>query len=148
MMHFITSPLGGVQNIAVSMSAYLSAHLARKPYSRTSPNFWCMLPMAMALLMALYSRFCGWSRVFIPLGQWARIKHITYRRHSLEGCTSWTSDNYSVWSSLLECGSRGEVCYLWLIVSQALEIDVDSGPTLYHRTYSMSYLQRINWSPL
>ena len=50
---------------------------------------------------------------FIPLGQRARIKHdVTFRRNSPGGGTSWSSESYSVWWSLLECGTGGKVCYL------------------------------------
>ena len=54
----------------------------------------------------MYFQFCGWRHIFIdlPWANWARIKHdVIFRRSSLGGVTSWTSDNYSVWSSWWEC---------------------------------------------
>ena len=61
----------------------------------------------------MYFRFCGWRHIFIPWGQWARIKHnVIFRKSSPGGGTSWTSNNNSVWSSSSECGNGDKVCYL------------------------------------
>ena len=59
----------------ICLSVCLSAHITRKPRSRTSPNFYaCCLwpwlgPPLMALRYVMYFRFYGWRHVFIPWDQ-------------------------------------------------------------------------------
>jgi len=61
----------------------------------------------------MYFPFCILH--FHIMGSTVRIKHdVMFRRSSSSGSTSWTSVNYSIWSSSSECGTGGEVCYLWL----------------------------------
>jgi len=86
-------------------------------------KFLCMLLVAMAHcnlhlpLTALWYTSCtsGFTDdvMFYTVGQWARINERTTSCLEELG-TSWTSDNYSVWSSLLECSTRGKVCCLRL----------------------------------
>jgi len=42
----VSSPLGGVPCVAMSMSVCLSAHITRKPHDQASPNFVSALPVA------------------------------------------------------------------------------------------------------
>jgi len=88
----------------------------------SSSNFLCMLPVAMALssfdsfVMHHVLPVSWWRHIFI-LGlwdQWARIKHDIIFLSSPGGGTSWTSDSYKCLVKLSECGTGGEVLYLWL----------------------------------
>ena len=89
-----------VPSIVMSMSVSLSVHLHNsKTAWLTSPNFLCVLPMAVAqsalmvLWYIMYFWFYGWCHVFILWHQWSRIKHDVIQKSSPGGSTSWTSDN-------------------------------------------------------
>jgi len=117
MENLITLPPRGVRNIAMSVSVCLSVCRTRKSHElhHVACGHGSVSPPLTALRYVKYFWFCGWRHVFIPWGQWTRIKHaVMCKRSSPGGGTSWTSNNYSVWSSSSECGTGGKVCYnLW-----------------------------------
>ena len=84
-----------------------------KLHRKSSPNFLCMLLVPVAQFSdgdaICYALPVSWmTSCFQTIGQWARIKHgVMFRRSSPGGSSSWTLDNYSVWLSLSECGTRG-----------------------------------------
>jgi len=107
----------------VSLSVCLAVCPLAKLENHTTERhqiFLCVLPMALAGSVVFLQRsntlLCTSGFVddimfsihtMGPMGQ-PRIKHdVMFRRSSPGGGTTWTSDNYSVWSSLSECGCGG-----------------------------------------
>jgi len=127
------SRLKGCESITMSMSVFLFVRSRNSKAARSNfVKFLCNLSVAMARSLVMYFRFCGWRHVFIPWGQWARIKHdVTFRTISTGGATSWTSDSYSVWSCSSDCGTGAKsAIHNWLVSVSYLEYEEATYPSL------------------
>jgi len=107
------SVLSFVGRSILSLSVYPSARITRKPRGRTSPNFLCMLPVAVSRTSS-----DGRRTVFIPWDQWAEIRYFGTDDRL---CHHWPllvyllqCNYFSVWLSYSEGGAGVDVCYLRL----------------------------------
>jgi len=102
--------------IVMGTSVCLSTHITRKPRGRTSPNFLCMLPVAVAQLFS----DCVAIRYVFPvlrMTSWARIKHDVMFWSLPGGGTGWTSRQLQCLVEFIWMRHRDEICYLWLTCS-------------------------------
>jgi len=95
----------------------VSLHNSKTDGQTINNNLLCMLPVAVAWSFSDSVAICYvlpvlWMTVFILWGQWARIKHVVYKKFAMWRYHSLMSD--IVWLNSSECGTGGEVCYLRL----------------------------------
>jgi len=100
------------------MTVCMCSRITAKLQGRSSPNFLCMIPLAMArscnLQCVKYFRL-WWHNVFVAQDQSASVEHhIAFRWSSPGGSTRWMSETTSVWVSSSEGSTGGKVCYLRL----------------------------------
>ena len=126
--YIITLPQGGCKVLWwLCLSVCLTECITQKPHGRTSPNFSCMLPVAVAwsssdgIVIFLYLQFYGWRHVLIPREEWLdghrqnKVAGQTYKFDSVE--TANTECNVRQLQCLVEfitMRHRGEVFYLRL----------------------------------
>jgi len=101
----------------------LSAHITQKLHNRTSPNFLCMLPVAVAwpssdgIVICYVLPVLRMMSCFHTMTTMGRIKHeIKFRRvcQVVVPVGRQTTTVYSVWLSSSQCGTSSKVCYLQL----------------------------------
>jgi len=127
MLIFAPSPVG---EQCIVMSVCLSI---RDPHIQTSPNFPCMLPVAL-LWYVMFFRFCGWRHVFFHNRPMTQAVHVLCKLKSL----TWSSPWPNLWLScylrwFVEMDGRiFEVEFIGLRRSQehpySVKRDMDSGP--------------------